>query len=132
MVSQKRISKKHTHHRNRARQSAARELAAHEGITYQQALQALEEGRLTAKQPRYRATFVAQVWNNDYAVRVDPGCPVQWDITPAYLEKMLRLYGPEVLENYNYSSDELRYDPAAPEWVREWQGPFEVEVKEIV
>lgn len=32
------------------------------------------------------------------------------------LEEMLRLYGPEVLESYNYSSDELRYDPG---WVRE-------------
>lgn len=89
---------------------------------------------------RYRASFVAQAWIRDHAVAVDPQGPTEWDCTEYVAE-----LGPEWLaramengvdgqdaEDFEGSDhdDLLRLDPAAPEWVREWTGPFETYVKE--
>ena len=77
-----------------------------------------------------RATFHPQAWVNDYAIDVDPQGDTSWDLTPAYVEQLQRsmTHPEEVLEANTYESDELRQDPAAPKWVRDWCGPFYVEV----
>lgn len=84
---------------------------------------------------QYRATFHPQAWQNDYAVPVDAEGPTTWDVTPEYLTGLLGTGTPnnwklaDVLEPDTYASDDLRFDPAAPQWVKDWGGPFYVEVE---
>lgn len=85
---------------------------------------------MSALMPTIRATFHPQAWVNDYALDADPEGAVSWEVTPAYLAELFEKLGEEVLESNTYESDDLRYDPAAPEWVRNWGGPFWVELDE--
>ena len=69
-----------------------------------------------------RCTFRPQAWQHDYAVDVDPEGPTTWIMNaPIPLPKP-----------HSYDSDTLRDDPAAPQWCREWSGPFEVEFEDII
>lgn len=80
----------------------------------------------------FTARFSAQVWINDNAMEVDAQGPTTWDCTKAVSEradyfKHLAAGEPggwqgEVLDN----DDVLKSDPEAPEWVREWSGPFSI------
>lgn len=79
---------------------------------------------------RYKATFRPQAWIHDYAVPVDPEGPVSWDCT-AYVSALPEHVRASVLVGSNYDSDDVRTDPAAPAWVREWSGPFEVDVEAL-
>lgn len=72
-------------------------------------------------------TFWPQAWVNDYAIDVDPQGDQTWEASAGYLSAMREL-GDQAFESSTYESDEWRNDPAAPEWVREWQGPYWVEV----
>jgi hypothetical protein len=76
------------------------------------------------------ARFSPEAWVNDYAIPVDPEGPTEWEVTPAYLTELTARYGPELLCESSYEADELRHDPAAPEWIREWRGPFTVYIVE--
>lgn len=61
--------------------------------------------------------FVPQAWINDYAVNVDPEGPTTWEVPV----EMVRDVEPD-----QYESDDLRFHENAPEWVKEWSGPFYV------
>lgn len=79
---------------------------------------------------RFQATFVPQAWQNDYAIRVDPKGDTVWDISTQFLldstlDKLFTAFA-----RRDYARDDLRFDPAAPSWVREWQGPFEVDLED--
>lgn len=75
---------------------------------------------------RIIARFHPQAWVNDYAVPVDPEGEVEFDVTDAILamnrDKAL------ALEDDTYDTDDLQYSAHAPEWIKEWSGPFYVEV----
>ena len=62
-------------------------------------------------------TFLPQAWINDYAIEVDPQGPTTWEVPSQ------RLAG---IHPCTYEADELRQEDGAPEWVREWGGPFEI------
>ncbi len=68
---------------------------------------------------KIRCTFVPQAWVNNNAIRVDTEGETSWVMEVAALPK-----------RNSYASDELRHADTAPEWVREWHGPFEVEYDE--
>lgn len=74
-------------------------------------------------------TFIPQVWMNNYAITVDPQGETQWQPSPEWTARMFEMHGDAALESMTYESDEWRQDEAAPEWVRDWSGPFEVHVK---
>lgn len=82
---------------------------------------------------RLVATFTPQAWINDYAHTVDAEGPTEWDPT-AYLAE----HAPHVIaeleagefSTWNDREDLLKGDPNAPEWVREWSGPFEIDVRD--
>lgn len=79
------------------------------------------DGKLAETEPppnRYllRCIFRPQAWQRDNAIDVDPEGETVWEAEYATRP-----------EYHSYESDELRNHPDAPEWVREWQGPFEVE-----
>ena len=76
---------------------------------------------------RIIAKFHPQVWMNDYAVECDPWGPVEWDVTNAILA-MPREEALDIQDD-QYESDELRELSSAPAWIRDWGGPFSVEVE---
>lgn len=61
-------------------------------------------------------TFRPQAWQGDYAIDVDAEGPTQWVVDV-----------PTPPKPYSHDSDHLRLEPGAPEWARDWSGPFEVE-----
>lgn len=60
------------------------------------------------------ATFHPQAWVNDYAVPADAEGPTTWDVGS----------DGDGMRDDTYESDNLRFHPNAPEWVRDWCGPF--------
>jgi len=80
----------------------------------------------------HRATFHPQAWwVGDNAIEVDPQGATEWDVSPSYLASLVAQHGDEALEDSTYPSDELHHDTAAPEWVRDWSGPFYVSLQEL-
>ena len=80
----------------------------------------------TKQLPRIIARFVAEtVINNDY-VPVDPEGEDRFDVTAEVLalgrEKAL------AMRDNRDESDELRQAAAAPAWVKQWDGPFQIQV----
>jgi hypothetical protein len=86
----------------------------------------------------YLARFVPQAWVRDQAIDVDPEGDTEWDVTEAFLalpddyrEVLLQF-----MENDRFSDgealdrhDALKEDPNAPEWIREFRGPFSLYVR---
>lgn len=79
---------------------------------------------------RVIARFHPQAWVNDYAVSVDPEGDIDFDVTETVV-KMGRGKALSVRDD-DYESDELRQVETAPEWIREWGGPFWVEVEQSI
>lgn len=69
---------------------------------------------------RIRCTFRPQAWVNNYAIDIDIDGPNEWEMEVESLP-----------EENSDESDELRQDPAAPSYVREHRGPFEVDYEVI-
>jgi hypothetical protein len=57
---------------------------------------------------------------NDYAIDVDSPGPATWEMDV-----------PQLPKEHSDASDELRQDATAPEWVKDWSGPFEVDYEVI-
>lgn len=72
----------------------------------------------------YVARFQPEVWVNDYAMTVSIERPDSWDATE-FCEEADREWLTRTLERGCDHDDILRLDPNAPEWVRNWPGPFE-------
>ena len=80
---------------------------------------------------RYTATFHPQAWVNDYAIEVDHDGPNSWDCSEefaqlgdVYADQLLtdiEAFG-EALDSFDWFKD----DPAAPQWVRDHRGPFDI------
>jgi hypothetical protein len=85
---------------------------------------------------KLEAEFVPQAWIRDNAVEVDPEGEVRWDCT-AFLEAEESHRVPyiraKIREEGNWLDvdDLLKEDPAAPEWVQDWTGPFSIYVREV-
>jgi hypothetical protein len=77
---------------------------------------------------RYIADFSPEAWIRDQAIPVDPEGPTEWEthfdgLTDEAKNRILS--HEDGLDN----DDLLKDDPAAPEWVREWRGPFSIHVR---
>ena len=92
---------------------------------------------------RYIATFIPQIYDQtlraimpvsyypDIAAKlVKPDSVDEWDCTDYLNEKYTLAQIEEMLEDYRGSelTDSVRDDPNAPEWIRMWDNPFEVQV----
>ena len=80
------------------------------------------------------ATFFPQKWQNDYAEAVDPKGDTTWDCTEFFFGQPFAVQN-DMLEDSlsghgSYDLDAMREDPMAPEWIREWDGPFEVSLND--
>lgn len=70
--------------------------------------------------------FEPQAWLRDYAISVDPEGDTEFEI-PLDCPDLWYKDG-QLVEDHSYESDELRSHPNAPEWIRNWSGPFDVEI----
>lgn len=69
-------------------------------------------------------TFWPQAWWNGHAIEVDPFGPTDWTIP---LSLLLQRFPTEVDWHAKAEDrDDLRYEGDAPQWIRDWPGPFEV------
>lgn len=78
------------------------------------------------------ATFDPQVWLNDHALSVDPQGETKWDCTNYVQELKLTDKVEKFIEKEGYwldCDDVLKEDANAPEWIREWTGPFSITVE---
>jgi hypothetical protein len=82
---------------------------------------------------RFIAKFDPQAWVNDYAMSVDPQGPQEWDVTDFVLRrKQLKQKIEEAVESLGWWLDDhdiFQDHPDAPQWVRDWQGPFTITVE---
>jgi hypothetical protein len=81
----------------------------------------------------YKAHFEPQAWINDYATTVDAEGEQTWDCT-AFIESDAELKA-EVDEaiadegHFLDREDVLMGDEAAPQWVKDWSGPFTITIE---
>ncbi|WIW89606.1 hypothetical protein K3M67_06510 [Sphingobium sp. V4] len=76
--------------------------------------------------PTVTLRFRPQAWIRDNAFDVDPEQPDTWDIPVAIL---LNRFPTEDDWHEDYGArDDMRFEGRAPRWIREWSGPFEVEL----
>jgi hypothetical protein len=78
---------------------------------------------------RIVARFQPQAWVNDHAINVDAEGPATFDVTAYCLEHYTRDELATIRDD-SYESDDLRMN--GPEWVREWYGPYYIEVEESI
>lgn len=80
---------------------------------------------------KLKCTFIPQAWQNDYAIEVDPEGETQWEVTLLEMVELTDYTDPDKLKEDDYARDELRHTKEAPQWVRDWAGPFEVKFEMI-
>lgn len=81
-----------------------------------------------ASQPTVSLRFRPQAWVNDYAISVDPEHPDTWDVPLAML--LERFSTEQDWNDRDNDRDDMRFEGTAPRWIRDWPGPFEVELAE--
>jgi len=81
----------------------------------------------------YAAIVTPQAWVNDHAVAVDPPClgdgviaPCEWDCS-ADVNTDQRVLD----ETQHTLRDQLARSAAAPAWMQNWPGPFDVRIKTV-
>lgn len=71
--------------------------------------------------PRIIAHFLPQAWINDVAVAVDPEGPTSFDVT-----NLLDAWSDDEPRDPQRDEELLRLSSAAPDWIRNWNGPYEL------
>lgn len=72
-------------------------------------------------------TFIPQVWVKDSAMEVDPEGPVTWLMQMSEVTALTGVTDMSKMDDDPFARDELRWAKGAPQWVKDWAGPFEVE-----
>ncbi len=80
------------------------------------------------EKPPVPVTFTAQKWVNDHALEVDPLGDTEWKIPYEEFIQITNGREPKDVESDTYDSDYLRFSKDAPQWIRDWDGPFYCEV----
>lgn len=99
-----------------------------DALDRQAAQQDARDGLLAGAEPTVNDTvtvrFVPQAWIRDTAIRVDPVGATTFEVPAADAKDTDGNWLPD----HDYPSDRLREHANAPDWIREWSGPFEVEI----
>jgi hypothetical protein len=96
---------------------------------------AITDKNIQSRLTSYRARFTPQAWIRDWAVDIDPEGDTEWDVSGEFLAHLIGWHMRDYdmsfedalavcIRQSTDSSDNLRKDPAAPEWIREHNGPF--------
>lgn len=76
--------------------------------------------------PTVKLNFNPQTWVRDYAMSVDPEGDTVWEVSKA---EFLTAFPDEATFDAEHQlRDDLRLEGTAPKWIRDWYGPFEVEL----
>jgi hypothetical protein len=67
-----------------------------------------------------KVSFAPQAWVNDYAIEVDAEGPREWYVTVATAD--------DIANDPDGDLDFVREDERAPEWIKDWSGPFDIHV----
>lgn len=92
----------------------------------------IDHGEITGTPTGYIARFSPEAWINDNAVPADPQGPTEWDATQMVTSTELEPYFAALLRvgaDPIDTSDALKADAHAPQWVRDWTGPFTIRVR---
>lgn len=78
--------------------------------------------------PMITLKFRPEAWVNDYAMSVDPEAPAPdtWQVPKSTI--LEEFPTEEDWNNEAYKRDAMRFEGNAPKWIRDWTGPFEVEI----
>lgn len=79
---------------------------------------------------RATASFTPQVWINDYACEADAEGEKDYDVTIELIASALRanVETPEEYLDGLGDNDEFQTADESPDWIRDWSGPFEIDV----
>jgi DNA-binding HxlR family transcriptional regulator len=69
--------------------------------------------------------FIAQAWVKNNAIAVDAAGPTTFEVPAAAAQDA----GGNWLPDHDHSSDVLREHDNAPEWIRNWSGPYDLEIE---
>ena len=84
---------------------------------------------ITIKEAQLRCTFEPQFWGgpkDDYAYPANPEGETTWIMDMIEVKELTGCADTENLDDDPFSRDELRHSRNAPQWVKDWSGPFEV------
>lgn len=82
---------------------------------------------LGAERDTVTARFHPQAWSNDYAIDVQTEGNPDYD---AAVEILLMGSAADTIKDDSNESDDLKFAAFAPDWVRNWNGPFYVECQD--
>ena len=79
-----------------------------------------------------KVQFRPQAWMRDYAVSVDPEGPTEWK--DRVLADFIPTADREAFQAGDWIgeddwSDQMKDSVAAPAWVREWSGPYQIVIQ---
>ena len=97
-----------------ARLHDAADYAERQGVTLEALNRLLPDNVYHSQDCRLIASFRPEVWVRDTAMEVDPLGESEWEVRP------------DELDTTAQDLDYLRDADAAPAWVKDWTGPFEV------
>jgi len=75
-------------------------------------------------------TFVPQYWGGpkyDYVYPADPEGDTVWEMPMTEVTQLTSVSNMQHMDNDPYARDDLRHSKNAPQWVKNWSGPFEIE-----
>jgi hypothetical protein len=83
--------------------------------------------------PVIRCRFVPQGYRDPAGkriVEVDPRGETEWIASKTWVRVLMWRLGDDFAKVYErgWEADAFKDDPSAPEWVRNWDGPFEIDV----
>jgi hypothetical protein len=78
--------------------------------------------------PLVTLRFRPQAWVRDHAISVDPEAPDTWQVAQALL--LERFPTSDDWSARDNDRDDMRLEGNAPAWIREWSGPFEIDLAE--
>lgn len=87
-----------------------------------------------AAKPTILAIFHPQAWISNNAIDADPEGETEWDCTADILAmgRKVALAMKDNNDSREHGSDHLRELASAPTWIRNWGGPFWVEIEESI
>jgi hypothetical protein len=84
------------------------------------------EPPITIEGETVKLNFNPQAWLNDYAISVDPQGDTVWEVPK---DEFLKQFPTDAdFISKHQERDDLRHEGSAPQWVRDWSGPFEVDL----
>ena len=77
-----------------------------------------------------KCTFTPQMWVMDTAMTVDPIGETTFLVTLTEMDELTGTRDVKDVQDDSYESDALRNAEGAPQWIKDWPGPFYITVEQ--